>query len=145
MGHVDLHMHTTASDGSLSPAELVRAAIERGLSVIAITDHDTVAGILPAIEAAQGSGLRVLPGLELSAIHRGTSLHLLGYGFCPTDSDLIIRPRSLSMGREERAKIIVDLLAELNVPIQMERVAELGQGAIGRPHIARAGGGATRT
>ena len=138
MARIDLHMHTTASDGTLSPADLVRAANARGLTVMAITDHDTLAGIVPAIEAAAGSGVRVLPGVELSALHRGHSLHLLGYGFDPTDLGLKVRLKALSMGREERARTIVELLAGLNAPIQWERVTELGRGAIGRPHIARA-------
>ncbi len=78
---IDLHTHTTASDGSLTPSELVRAALDADLDVIAVTDHDTLDGIEPTIAAADGTRLRVLPGVELSALFEGHSLHLLGYGF----------------------------------------------------------------
>ena len=134
----DLHTHTTASDGTLTPAELVRLALEGGLEVLAVTDHDTVAGVAPAIEAAAASGLRVLPGVELSALYSGGGLHLLGYGFDPAAGGLDVRLRALTMGREERARAILRLLAELGVPLSWDRVAALAQGAVGRPHIARA-------
>jgi predicted metal-dependent phosphoesterase TrpH len=134
----DLHTHTTASDGTLTPAELVRLALDRGLEVLAVTDHDTVAGVAPALEAAAGSGLCVLPGVELSALHSGGGLHLLGYGFDPAAGGLDVRLRALTMGREERARAILRLLAELGVPLSWDRVAALARGAVGRPHIARA-------
>ena len=134
----DLHTHTTASDGTLTPAELVRLALERGLGVLAVTDHDTVAGVAPAIEAAAGTGLRLLPGMELSALYSGGGLHLLGYGFDPAAGGLDVRLRALTMGREERARAILHLLAERGVPLSWDRVAALARGAVGRPHIARA-------
>jgi predicted metal-dependent phosphoesterase TrpH len=138
VGRIDLHAHSTASDGTLTPAELVRLALERGVEVLAVTDHDTVAGVVPALEAAAGTGLRVLPGVELSALYRGGGLHLLGYGFDPAASGLGVRLRALSMGREERARAILRLLAKLGAPLSWDRVAVLAQGAVGRPHIARA-------
>jgi 3',5'-nucleoside bisphosphate phosphatase len=122
----------------LTPVELVRAALDAGVEVLAVTDHDTVAGVAPAIEAAVGTGLRVLPGVELSALYRGGGLHLLGYGFDPAASGLDVRLHALTMGREERARAILRLLAELGAPIAWDRVAELARGAVGRPHIARA-------
>lgn len=134
---VDLHVHTTASDGALSPKELVRAACERGIAVLAVTDHDTIAGVLPAMAAA-GNALRVLPGVELSGLHEGQSIHLLGYGFDPTSRALVTRLRGLSLGREERAQAIVEMLGERGAPIAWERVVAFGKGAIARPHIARA-------
>ena len=134
----DLHTHTTASDGTLSPAELVRAALDAGVEVLAVTDHDTVAGVAPAIEAAVATGLRVLPGVELSALYPGGSLHLLGYGFDPAAGGLDVRLRALTMGREERARAILRLLAEFGAPLSWDRVATLARGAVGRPHIARA-------
>lgn len=134
---IDLHMHTTASDGALSPTQLVEAALERGLDVIAVTDHDTLNGMLPAMQAAAGTGLHVLPGVELSGLYEGRSLHLLGYGFDADSEELAVRLRSLSMGREERARLIVDLLAKMGAPIPWERVKELGRNTIARPHIAR--------
>jgi 3',5'-nucleoside bisphosphate phosphatase len=122
----------------LTPVELVRLALDRGLEVLAVTDHDTVAGVAPAIEAAAASGLRVLLGVELSALYSGGGLHLLGYGFDPAAGGLDVRLRTLTMGREERARAILRLLAELGVPLSWDRVAALAQGAVGRPHIARA-------
>ena len=134
---IDLHMHTTASDGALSPVQLVEAALERGLDVISVTDHDTLGGMLPAMAAAEGTPLRVLPGVELSGLYEGHSLHLVAYGFDADSEELAVRLRSLSMGREERAKLIVELLAKMGAPISWERVKELGKNTIARPHIAR--------
>lgn len=134
---IDLHMHTNASDGALSPTQLVEAALERGLDVISVTDHDTLKGVRPAMDAAAGSALRVLPGVELSGLHEGHSLHLVAYGFDADSEVLDVRLRSLSMGREERARLIVDLLAKMGAPIPWERVTELGRNTIARPHIAR--------
>jgi predicted metal-dependent phosphoesterase TrpH len=133
----DLHTHTTASDGTLTPAALVQAALEQRLELLAITDHDTVAGIAPARDAAAGTPLRILPGIEVSVLHEGHSVHLLGYGLDPESKTLHTRLGGLKLGREERARRIVALLAEHGTPIPWERVAELGRGAIGRPHIAR--------
>lgn len=135
---VDLHTHTTASDGSLAPRELVRVACEAGLTVIAVTDHDTVAGIPPALEAAAGTGLRVLPGLELSATHDGRGVHLLAYGFDLHAPGLVARLSALSGKRAERGRAMIDILAGLGAPLSWERVQEIGRGTIGRPHIARA-------
>lgn len=135
---IDLHTHTTASDGSLTPAELVRAALDAELDLIAVTDHDTLAGIAPAMEAASGSRLRVLPSVEVSALYDGRSLHLLGYGFDLADARFVTRLRAVSMGREERARAILELLAARGTPLSWQRVTEIGQGAVGRPHIARA-------
>ncbi|HWE63343.1 MAG TPA: PHP domain-containing protein [Chloroflexota bacterium] len=134
---VDLHTHTTASDGALAPCDLVEAAQAQGVTVLAVTDHDTLAGVQPAMAAADGSTLRVLAGVEVSALHDGQSIHLLGYGFDPTSSLLITRLRALSQGREERARTIVALLAEAGAPISWERVAAIGKDTIARPHIAR--------
>lgn len=134
---IDLHAHTTASDGSAAPAELVQLALEGGLDVLAVTDHDTVAGIAPAREAARGTPLRVLPGIEVSALYGGHSIHLLGYGVDDASPALTTRLRALSLGREERARAIVDALAAADTPIPWARVTALGQGSVGRPHIAR--------
>lgn len=135
---IDLHTHTTASDGILAPRDLVRAALEAGLDVIAVTDHDTLDGIVPALEAAEGTGLRVLPGVEVSALYEGHSLHLLAYGISPATPGLATRLRAISMGREERARAILDLLAAAGAPLSWQHVTEIGRGTIARPHIARA-------
>lgn len=134
---IDLHTHTTASDGSLSPQELVQAALDRGVTVMAITDHDTVAGVQPAIDAAAGSALRVLPGVEVNALHGRQSIHLLGYGIDPAVDSLVSRLHALSREREERARSVLGKLAAMGAPISWERVAELGRDDIARPHIAR--------
>jgi predicted metal-dependent phosphoesterase TrpH len=133
----DLHTHTTASDGALTSTELVRAALEQDIDLIVVTDHDTVAGIAPAVEFAANTPLRVLPGIEVSVLHEGHSIHLLGYGIDPQTASLATHLGSLKQGREERARTIVDLLGRMGAPIPWERVADLGRGAIGRPHIAR--------
>jgi 3',5'-nucleoside bisphosphate phosphatase len=133
----DLHAHTTASDGTLTPAELVRAALDIPLDLLVITDHDTVAGFEPAREAAANTALRVRAGVEVSVLHEGHSIHVLGYGIDPSSKKLITSLGALKQGREERARTIVKLLAEAGAPIQWEQVALLGRGAIGRPHIAR--------
>jgi predicted metal-dependent phosphoesterase TrpH len=133
----DLHAHTTASDGALTPAELVRAALDAQLDLLVITDHDTVAGFAPAREAAADSSLQVQAGVEVSVLHEGRSIHVLGYGIDPSSQKLMTSLGALKQGREERARTIVRLLAENGTPIPWEQVALLGRGAIGRPHIAR--------
>jgi predicted metal-dependent phosphoesterase TrpH len=137
MSTIDLHTHTQASDGALSAPQLVAAACARGLRVLAVTDHDTVAAVQPAMEAAIGTALRVLPGVELSALQGTQCVHLLGYGIDHRSPFLVKKLRALSSGREERACLIVELLAEMGAPIPWERVAALGKETIARPHIAR--------
>lgn len=138
MHRVDLHTHTTASDGSLSPAELVAAALVLGLTTIAVTDHDTVAGIAAAQQAAAGTGLRVLPGVELGARHEGASLHLLGYALDPASQALIAGLAGLARQREERARAMLERLAAAGAPLSWEAVRAGSNSTIGRPHIARA-------
>ena len=135
---VDLHTHTTASDGVLSPADLVAAAFGLGLIAIAMTDHDTVAGIAAAQRAAAGTGLRVLPGVEMGARHEGTSLHLLGYGIDPTSPALIKGLADLARQRETRARAMLERLAAQGAPLSWEAVRAGTTSTIGRPHIARA-------
>jgi predicted metal-dependent phosphoesterase TrpH len=137
MGRIDLHIHTQASDGALSPQELVHLACQRGLEIIAVTDHDTVAGIQPAIEAAAGTALQVLAGVELSALCGEQNVHLVAYGIDHRSPYLLKKLQALSMGREGRARTIVELLAEMGAPIPWARVAALGKDTIARPHIAR--------
>ncbi|TAD74218.1 MAG: PHP domain-containing protein [Oscillatoriales cyanobacterium] len=130
---VELHCHTTFSDGTLTPAELVAAAIAAGVQALAITDHDTCAGWDAAIAAA-GDRLEIVPGLELSVVHNGRSLHILG--FYP-DRDRIDGPLSLRLeGRRQRAQRMADKLAELGYPIDLPQLP--GNMAPGRPHVARA-------
>jgi predicted metal-dependent phosphoesterase TrpH len=139
MAEVDLHLHTTASDGRLSPTELVRLLAKRGLRMAAITDHDTTNGLDEAFEeAANHPGLTLIPGIELSADVPGNEVHMLGYHVDRDDEDLQSALKEFRAGRVERGKDMVDRLAELGLPVSWERVQKLAQGTVGRPHIAQA-------
>src|SRR5579885_1684383 len=140
MGEVDLHLHTTASDGRLTPQELVKLAAERGLRVIAITDHDTTDGVGPAqAAAARFADLRLIPGVEMSVDIAEAEVHLLGY-WVDLDNREFQQLLAWSRdGRVNRARRILEKLAELGMSVEWERVRELaGDGAVGRPHIAQA-------
>jgi hypothetical protein len=135
---VDLHCHSTASDGTLSPADVVRLAVDRGLSALALTDHDTIAGIAEAASEAARLQLDFMPGIEISAEfpHPGT-MHLLGYGIDPASPVLSDLTTKLLAGRDDRNPKIIAKLAELGVAITMEEVnAQAGGNVVGRPHIA---------
>lgn len=138
MSYVDLHCHSTASDGSLAPEEVVRLAHLSGLSGLALTDHDTVAGLPAAKAEADKLGITFLPGIEISAAYPSPgTLHILGYGVDPRSPVLTEMTRHLLEGRNNRNPQIVDKLRSLNVAITMEEVeAEAGGDVIGRPHIA---------
>ncbi|WP_410536619.1 PHP domain-containing protein [Streptomyces sp. KL2] len=134
---IDLHTHSTASDGTDTPAELVRRAAA-GLDVVALTDHDTVAGYAEAI-AALPAGLTLVPGAELSCRLDGVSLHMLAYLFDPAEPELARERELVRDDRVPRAQGMVARLRELGVPITWERVARIaGDGSVGRPHIASA-------
>jgi|SRR3990172_1571815 len=136
----DLHLHTTASDGRLTPTELVQRAAKAGLKVIAITDHDTVDGIPEALAAAKAfPSLTVIPGVELSTDVTGGEVHVLGY-FIDYHSQLLREKLALMRdSRETRARKMVEKLGKMGMPLRWERVLELaGEGSIGRPHIAQA-------
>ncbi|MEB3293608.1 MAG: PHP domain-containing protein [Synechococcales bacterium] len=131
---LELHCHTTCSDGTLTPTQLVEAAIAAGVQALAITDHDTTAGWDEAIAAAQPHGLEIVPGLELSTVHNGRSLHVLG--FYP-DRDKLAAPLQERLeGRKRRAVAIVEKLAALGYPVPLPELAD--NMAPGRPHIAMA-------
>jgi 3',5'-nucleoside bisphosphate phosphatase len=134
----DLHSHSTASDGTSPPAEVMRRARAAGLGMIALTDHDTVAGH-PAARAALPPGLTLVPGMELSCRLDGHSVHLLGYLFDPADQDLGEETARIRDSRVHRAREMVQRLAELGVPVTWEQVSAIaGGGVVGRPHLARA-------
>lgn len=137
---VDLHLHTLASDGRLSPTELVRLAASQGLKTIAVTDHDTTDGLAEAFEAAKGfPGLRIIPGIELSADVPGDEVHVLGYFINPEDAELQAELVRFREGRVDRAKRMVEKLGQLGIHVEWERVQHFaGDGAVGRPHIAMA-------
>jgi predicted metal-dependent phosphoesterase TrpH len=135
---VDLHAHSTASDGAASPADLVAAARQASLSAIAITDHDTVSGVPDASSAAARLGIRLVPGVELSAVDASGETHLLGLHLSDLDA-LDGRLAELRDMRRTRAERMVQRLNALGVRVTMEDVLrEAAGGAIGRPHVARA-------
>jgi 3',5'-nucleoside bisphosphate phosphatase len=134
----DLHVHSNASDGTDPPAEVMSRAAAAGLDVVALTDHDTVAGHTPARQALPDS-LTLVPGMELSCRLAGHSVHLLAYLFDPADPDLAAETRRIRDDRILRARAMVDRLAGLGVPITWDDVAAIaGAAVVGRPHIARA-------
>ena len=140
---IDLHAHSTASDGTDTPAELMRAARKSGLDVVAVTDHDTTDGWREAVEH-RPPGLTVVLGAEFSCVHRTQdgrriSLHVLGFLFDPDHPALKSELRRLRESRDGRARAIVDNLRQAGVPVSWDSVAAFADGgAVGRPHIARA-------
>jgi predicted metal-dependent phosphoesterase TrpH len=140
---IDLHTHTTASDGTDTPAELVVAARRAGLDVLAVTDHDTTAGWADAI-AARPSGLTLVTGVEFSCVHhaadgRRISMHLLGYLFDPDHPALRAELERLRAGRLHRGRLMVENLVAGGYPITWEQVQAFADGgSVGRPHIGRA-------
>jgi 3',5'-nucleoside bisphosphate phosphatase len=136
---IDLHCHTTASDGTLSPRELVERAVRDGADVIAVTDHDTVDGIEAASAAGAELGVRVVPGIELSSRHEGRNVHMLGYFVDPGADVLRSELRAIVAERLVRARKIVDRLNELNYELTFDDVLAHADGrVVARPHIARA-------
>ena len=140
---IDLHAHTTASDGTFSPRQLVAHAKELGLSAIAISDHDTIYGWDEALEAGREAGVRVVPAIELSVSDENGKFHLLGFFPNHTSlegTELDEAVKELQRERDERNTRIYANLAELGVPVAPERVREIAGGGaqIGRPHIAKA-------
>ena len=137
---IDLHAHSTASDGTDSPADLIAAATHAGLDVVALTDHDTTDG-WAAATAVLPPGLTLLPGIELSAAADDDgvpiALHLLGYLVDPADPALVAECAEIRSSRVTRAQRIVEALAEDGVPISWEGVTARAAGTVGRPHIAR--------
>lgn len=134
---VDLHSHSTASDGTDTPAELVAAATKAGLSALALTDHDTLEGVAEARHAARGSGLELIPGTELSLEYDLGGMHLVVLWLEPGPGPLQDRLGALQSGRNERNRAIVERLRHLGMPIEMAEVtAEARGGTVGRPHIA---------
>ncbi|MEW1900638.1 MULTISPECIES: PHP domain-containing protein [unclassified Streptomyces] len=135
---IDLHTHSTASDGTDSPAELVRNAAAAGLDVVALTDHDTTRGHAEAI-AALPEGLTLVTGAELSCRVDGIGLHLLAYLFDPEEPALLAQRELVRDDRVPRARAMVGKLRDLGVPVTWERVARIaGDGSVGRPHVAEA-------
>lgn len=137
---VDLHLHSTASDGVFPPAEVVRKAATRKLRYMALTDHDSVDGIAEALaEGEKHPGLTVIPGVEISTDIAAGDVHILGYFINWQDETLKRQLAGMRDSREERGLAMVEKLAELGMPLEWSRIKEIaGDAVIGRPHIAQA-------
>lgn len=139
---IDLHVHSNASDGTDAPAEVIRRAAAAGQDVVALTDHDTTAGWDEA-EAAAGDALTLVPGMELSCVLDGHSVHILAYLFDPGDAELRRQTSLIRDDRVHRAKQMVAKLNDLGADVTWDQVTRLaGDAVVGRPHIARAMAGA---
>ena len=140
VGVIDLHAHTTFSDGTLSPAELVEAAAAAGLTAVAVTDHDTVDGLPEALAAGERLGVEVVPGVEINLEHERVTMDMLGYflGGRPS-AELREELAQLRAYRDERNLRILERLAELGLPLDPGELAAAAEdGAVGRPHIGEA-------
>lgn len=138
---VDLHCHTTASDGLLTPAQVVRLAKEVGLKAVAITDHDTVAGVEEARAAGAELGVEVVPGVEISTLWNGREIHMLGYFIDTQNPDLLKKLEAQRDVRKLRNRMMIEKLNELGIEITMQEVVAKKRGKapglnVGRPHIA---------
>ena len=138
MSRIDLHLHTTHSDGSVSPSEVLRLAHKAGVTALAITDHDIVSGIPDAIAAGAELGIEIIPGVEISSCIGKSELHILGYCMDWQSPELIRRLAALRVSRHTRNPQIIERLRALGLEITYEEVRALaGTDSVGRPHIAR--------
>lgn len=138
MSRIDLHLHTTFSDGSLPPTEVLALAEKAGVTALAITDHDIVEGLPEAMAAGARLGIEVIPGVEISSRFEDSELHILGYCMDWQDQEFNRRLAHLRACRHERNPLIVEKLNALGLALTYEEVRRLaGTGAVGRPHIAR--------
>ena len=137
--YTDLHIHTTASDGSDTPREVVKKALKLGLRAIAISDHDTLSGVTEAQQAANGFKLEVLSGVEVNTYFQGYEVHVLGYLIDPHNDEFVTKLEEFQGERLERTQKMVAKLRNLDINIDLDRVLELAAGgSVGRPHVARA-------
>jgi predicted metal-dependent phosphoesterase TrpH len=135
----DLHCHTTASDGILSPSEIMMYAAKRGLQAVAITDHDTTLGWEEAEKAAYRAGVKLLKGLEINTEWRGKEVHILGYGLNDDNNNLKIRLQELRSKRTDRIGKIIEKLKGLNIRLSLADVEQCAKGeSLGRPHVVAA-------
>ncbi len=139
VSRIDLHAHSNRSDGTFTPAEVVHLAAERDLDVIALTDHETTDGLDEALATGAAAGVEVVPGVELSAEHEHTSVHVLCYWMDPANDELRTELGRLHDERFRRGERMVERLQELGLPVSFERVREIAAGDnIVRPHVAQA-------
>lgn len=138
MSRLDLHVHTTHSDGSLAPADVVALAHKAGVTALSITDHDIITAIPEAMAAGQSLGIEVIPGIEISSLHGESEIHVLGYFLDWQDAELNERLVMLRASRHRRNPLIIEKLQALGIDITYDEVRALaGTDAVGRPHIAR--------
>jgi 3',5'-nucleoside bisphosphate phosphatase len=139
MPGIDLHVHSVFSDGTFTPRQMVELAVERGLTTVALTDHDTVNGLDEAFSAGEELGVEIVPGIEFSTIYEGNGVHVLCYFMDPENPDLAAELQRLREDRYTRGERMVAKLQELGYPISFERVREIAEGGnIVRPHVAQA-------
>ena len=136
---VDLHTHSTASDGTLEPAELVRKAMDCGVKALSLTDHDTMSGLKEAAAQASELDMKFIPGIEISADFSPGTMHMLGYYVDAEDSVLKQKLSWLREGRDRRNTLILQMLEKQGYPVEMRELEVYAKGeSVGRPHIARA-------
>jgi predicted metal-dependent phosphoesterase TrpH len=134
-----LHVHSTASDGTVSPRELVKIALANGVDVLAIADHDSVEGLSEAFDAAENTGLTIIPAVELSSVSHGVDVHVLAYFVDPQDASLASVLSQLRAARRRRADSMVAALSQAGYSVTIDDVLALSDGgAVGRSHVARA-------
>src|SRR6266496_895302 len=138
MPRIDLHTHTTASDGSLSPTDLVQLAKQQGVAALAITDHDSVQGLPEAIAAGALTGVAIIPGIEISCLYEEIELHILGYFINQDDPRLKEALTHYVSSREDRNPKIIERLRQLDCDLSYDEVKDFaGSATVGRPHIAQ--------
>lgn len=136
---IDLHTHSLCSDGALEPGALVQRAAARGVTIQAVSDHDTLAGIAEAVAVGRRAGVRIIPSTELNTESEWGDVHILGYFMDPADTALEDRLRRLRENRGRRIELMVERLTAQGHPVSLERVLEIANGgALGRPHLAQA-------
>jgi len=139
MNEVDLHTHTTASDGTHTPPQLVARAAKLAVKVIAITDHDSTAGVPSAQTAGERLGVEVIAGVEINTDVPGAEVHILGYFVDPDHEELNVELARIREGRVGRARKMAEVLTGMGAPVRFERILEIaGEGSVGRPHVAQA-------
>lgn len=139
MSQADLHVHSTASDGLLTPTQVVEAAAHAGLAAVGLADHDTVEGLDEAIAAGERLGVEVVPAVEINTDFGLVEVHILGYFFDRRYPKFLSQLEHLRQARVERGRKMVEKLRALGVPITIDRVLEIsGSGSVGRPHVAQA-------
>jgi len=137
MAWIDLHTHSRYSDGAYSPAGLIDLALKRKVAAIALTDHDTVAGVPEFLDYAARQQLQALGGVEISAWHEELTIHILGYGLDHTNPTLLARLADLQAGRHQRNEAICERLRQLGIQAELDEISQQKNGQVGRPHIAR--------